>query len=106
MLIKAVLFVFGLSGSSGFSGLFGYSLVQPNKRDKPNRPNNGLLTLADFFSILRGLLRSFVVIDVPNKDCASFVIHEGFDPIPDMSRSIDSSIFVMRHAMFDAIDFL
>ena len=26
-------------------------LVQPNKRDKPNKPNNSLLTLADFFSI-------------------------------------------------------
>jgi hypothetical protein len=26
--------------------------MQPNKRDKPNKPNNGLLTLADFFSIL------------------------------------------------------
>jgi hypothetical protein len=49
-----------------------------------------------------GLLRSFVLIDVPNKDCAALVIHEGFDPIPDMSRSIDASIFVMCHAMFDA----
>ena len=27
-------------------------LVQPNKRDKPNKPNNSLLTLAEFFSIL------------------------------------------------------
>ena len=27
-------------------------LVQPNKRDKPNKPNNGLLMLADFFSLL------------------------------------------------------
>ena len=26
----------GLSGSAGFSGLFGYSLVQPNTRDGPN----------------------------------------------------------------------
>jgi hypothetical protein len=42
------------------------------------------------------------VIDVSNKDCATSVIHEGFDPISDMGRSIDSSIFVMRHAMFDA----
>jgi hypothetical protein len=25
---------------------------QPNKRDKPNKPNNGLLLLAVFFSIL------------------------------------------------------
>ena len=28
------------------------SLVPPNKRDRPDRPNNGLLMLADFFSIL------------------------------------------------------
>ena len=28
-------------------------LVQPNKRDKPDKPNNGLLMLEDFFSILR-----------------------------------------------------
>ena len=27
-------------------------LVQPKKRDKPNKQNNGLLTLEDFFSIL------------------------------------------------------
>ena len=27
-------------------------LGQPNKRDKPNKPNNGLLGLAGFFSIL------------------------------------------------------
>jgi len=26
--------------------------LQPNKQDKPNNPKNGLLTLADFFSIL------------------------------------------------------
>ena len=62
--------------------------------------------LADFVSILVGLLRFFVSINVPNKDRASFVIHESFDPIPDMGRSIDSSIFVMRHATFDATDFL
>jgi hypothetical protein len=28
------------------------SLVQANKRDKPHKPNNDLLALADFFSIL------------------------------------------------------
>jgi hypothetical protein len=28
------------------------SVVQPNKRDKPNKPTNGFFTLADFFSIL------------------------------------------------------
>ncbi|HWI70084.1 MAG TPA: hypothetical protein VNS88_17215, partial [Nitrospiraceae bacterium] len=27
-------------------------LLQPNKRDKPRKPNDGLLTLADRFSIL------------------------------------------------------
>ena len=27
-------------------------LVQPNKQDKPNKPDNGLLMLADFFRIL------------------------------------------------------
>jgi len=46
------------------------------------------------------------MINVPNNHCASFVIHENFDPIPDMGRSIDSSIFIMRHATFDATDFL
>ena len=30
------------------------SFVQPNKRDRPNKPNNSLLTLAGFFSILLG----------------------------------------------------
>ena len=58
------------------------------------------------FSILLGLLRSFVMINVPNKDCAASVIHEGFDPISDMGRSIDSSIFVMPHATFGATDVL
>ena len=65
-----------------------------------------MLKKADFFSILLGLLRSFVLINVPNKDCAASVIHEGFDPISDMGRSIDSGIFVMRYAMFDATDIL
>ena len=32
------------------------SFVQPNKQDRPNKPNNGLLTLADFFSILLRLV--------------------------------------------------
>ena len=31
------------------------ALLQPNKREKPNKPNNGLLVLADFFSILLDL---------------------------------------------------
>ena len=46
------------------------------------------------------------MINVPDKDCASLVIHEGFDLIPDMGRSIDSRIFVMCHATFDFADFL
>jgi hypothetical protein len=46
------------------------------------------------------------LINVPNKDGAASVIHEGFDPISDMGRSIDSSIFVMRHATFVATDHL
>jgi len=29
-------------------------LVQPNKRDKPNKPNNGFLLMEYFFSILLG----------------------------------------------------
>jgi hypothetical protein len=52
------------------------------------------------------LLHSFDPIDIPNKDRAAFVVYEGFDPIPDMSRSIDSSIFVVCHTTFDATDFL
>ena len=31
------------------------SFVQPNKQDKPKKPNNGLSTLAGFFSILLGM---------------------------------------------------
>jgi hypothetical protein len=46
------------------------------------------------------------LIHVPNKDCAASIIHEDFDPIPDMGRSIDSSIFVMPNATFYATDFL
>jgi hypothetical protein len=62
--------------------------------------------LADFFSILLGLLRLLVSIHVPNKDCAASVIHEDFDPIPDMGRSIDSCIFVMGYSTLNAADFL
>ena len=43
----------------GLSGLFGYCLnesnqinqIQPNKQNKPDQPDNGLLLLADTFSI-------------------------------------------------------
>jgi hypothetical protein len=51
-------------------------------------------------------LRSFVFVNVSDKDCPISVIHEDFDSVPDMSRSIDSSIFVMRHATLTATDFL
>jgi hypothetical protein len=52
------------------------------------------------------LLHSFVPIDVPDEDRAAFVVDEDFDSIPDMGRSIDSSIFVMRHTTLDTTDFL
>jgi len=32
--------------------VYSVSLDQPNKQDKPKKPTNGLLALADFFSIL------------------------------------------------------
>jgi hypothetical protein len=52
MLKKSVLYVFGLSDSSGFSGLFGHSLVQlKNQTDQTNK-TDALERLADFFSIL------------------------------------------------------
>ena len=35
--------------------------VQPNKRDKPNKPDNGLLTLADFINSL--LATHYVVVE-------------------------------------------
>ena len=47
-----------------------------------------------------------MVINVPNKDSAAFAIDEHFDPIPDMGRAIDSSIFIMGHATLEATDFL
>jgi len=46
------------------------------------------------------------LIYVSNQDSAASGIHKDVDPIPDTGRSIDSSIFVMRHATFDATDFL
>ena len=62
------------SGTSPVCLVHLVSLMQPNKRDKPNKPNNGLLTLADFFSILSGVnkgneflvnqIRSFPLRDV------------------------------------------
>jgi hypothetical protein len=38
--------------TSGTNSVYLVGLVQPNKRDKPDKPNNGVLMLADFFSIL------------------------------------------------------
>ena len=56
-------------------------LVQPNKRDKTNNPNNCLLTLANFFSVLletrEGQRRVFVKID------HEFVIGVGQQRIPE-----------------------
>jgi len=49
---------------------------------------------------------SFVLINVPNKDRAALVVYEDFDSIPDMGRSVDSSIFVMCHTTFNTTDFL
>jgi hypothetical protein len=62
--------------------------------------------LANVFGILLGLPRSFRLDRYSEKDCAASAIHEDFDPISNMSRSIDSSIFVMRRAIFDTTDFL
>jgi hypothetical protein len=53
------------------------SFFQPNKRDKPNKPNNGLIILEDFFNsllapwcrhVLVGLLQRghFNDFDVPS----------------------------------------
>jgi hypothetical protein len=52
------------------------------------------------------LLRLIIAINVPHKDCATSVIHEGFDPIPDMGRSIAARILVMRDTEFGPADFL
>ena len=52
------------------------------------------------------LPHSFGSINVPNKNGAPSAIHEDFYSIPNMDRSIDSSIFVMRYAMFGATDVL
>ena len=45
------------------------SFVQPNKRDRPNKPNNSLLTLAGFFSILLGCEELF---GVDRREAAEF----------------------------------
>jgi len=50
------------------------SFVQPNKRDRPNKPNNGLLTLADFFSILSEKMPQDIA-----KRCQSWY---NSDPVP------------------------
>jgi hypothetical protein len=48
------------------------------------------------------LLYSFALLNVLNKHRTPFVIDIGFNSVPDMSGSIDSSIFVMCHALLDA----
>ena len=48
-------------------------LFQPNKRDKPNKPNNGLIRLADFFNSLLqykgkyGDIHAVTGIDLPTE---------------------------------------
>jgi len=51
----------GPSIKSSLSGFFVYlvSFVQLYKRDKPNKPNNDLLMLAGFFSILLKIPTAF-----------------------------------------------
>jgi hypothetical protein len=44
---------------------------------------------------------SFALIDVLNKHRTPIVIEIGFNVVSDMSGSIDSSIFVMCHALLD-----
>jgi hypothetical protein len=48
------------------------------------------------------LPHSFALINVLNKHRTTFVIEIDFNPVTDMSGSIDSSIFVMSHALLDA----
>jgi hypothetical protein len=48
------------------------------------------------------LPHSFALLNVLNKHRTPFVIDIGFNSVPNMSGSIDSSIFVMCHALFDA----
>jgi hypothetical protein len=51
------------------------------------------------------LRSSFIVIPVSNEDRTASLIHERFDPIPDMGRSIDARILVMRQATVDTTNF-
>lgn len=46
------------------------------------------------------------MINIPNKDGATFAIDEHFNPIPDMGWAIDSGIFIMGHTTLVATDFL
>jgi hypothetical protein len=47
------------------------SFVQPNKRDKPKKPFNGLLMLADFFSILLASRRTDLLDGEPDDKTAA-----------------------------------
>ena len=44
----------------------------------------------------------FTLLNVLNKHRTPFVIDIGFNSVPDMSGSVDSSIFVMSYALLDA----
>jgi hypothetical protein len=48
------------------------------------------------------LPHSFALLNVLNKHRTPFVIDIGFNSVPDMSGSIDSSIFVMSDALLEA----
>jgi hypothetical protein len=50
----------------------------------------------------RDLPHSFALLNVLNKHRTPFVIDIQFNSVPNMSGSIDSSIFVMCHALLDA----
>ena len=64
-------------------------LVQANNRDRPNRPSNGLLTMADFFSIL--LMFQFVSHSAQQMRHAKGLL-EGL-PCPEKFRDIQDILF-------------
>ncbi len=51
------------------------SFIQPNKRNRPNKPNNGLLMLADFFSILLKPEELICLLLQPNLGLRSMPCH-------------------------------
>ena len=52
-------------------------LVEPNKQDKPNKPNNGLLLLAGFFSILlKRAARNLLIVGFQHDRAGWFDNHQ------------------------------